>query len=174
MGFCVAKDQESYSVRTLTTDDLQIFKTIRIQAIHEHPEAFLDTPEKATNRKDDEWRSIFEGQNKCLFGLFYHDKLVGIGSVFQPDPHINSGHLAMGYITQDHRGKGLSGMLYKARIEWTRNNTDFENLTICHRKGNEASRRAMLKFGFEYYGEEDEIFGDQLTEKNLKYRLSLT
>jgi hypothetical protein len=154
-------DASPYSVRSLSSDDVEIFSALRTEAIINHPDAFLDTPEKARQRSKSEWLAYFEGSHKQIFGLFFEDMLIGLGSVFQDKDDDQIGLFAMGYIQQ-------------ARIDWCKRETDFTKIVIYHRKGNIASRRAMLKAGFIYVQDEYETFGDGQTCINLKYELDLT
>lgn len=167
-------DASPYSVRSLSSDDVEIFSALRTEAIINHPDAFLDTPEKARQRSKSEWLAYFEGSHKQIFGLFFEDMLIGLGSVFQDKDDDQIGLFAMGYIQKAHRGQGLSSLLYQARIDWCKRETDFTKIVIYHRKGNIASRRAMLKAGFIYVQDEYETFGDGQTCINLKYELDLT
>lgn len=162
--------QEQFHTRALSADDVDAFKTLRMQALAEFPEYFLDTVEQGLKRSHEEWRAYLIGDNKRIFGLFDKDTLIGIASIFQPDenqPHI--AQFAMGYIAPKYRGKGLSTLLYKARIDWAINETDYTILKISHRKGNAASQKAVLKNGFTYIEDRQENFGDGCVDWSCKY-----
>ncbi|MBX2835117.1 MAG: GNAT family N-acetyltransferase [Micavibrio sp.] len=163
----------NYVVRSLNLDDLETFKYIRTKAVSENPDMFLDNADKAAKRSEQEWEAYLVGSNKCVFGLFHEKDIIGLASVFQPNLDVLKGHIAMGYISPEYRGKGLSSLLYKARIEWAKHCSAFIALTASHREGNEVSRAAMIKHGFIYTGVEDECFGDGCVDKSLKYELDL-
>ena len=65
----------------------------------------------------------------------------------------------MSYIDSEYRGKGLSALLYQARINWART-LGFERITVGHREGNEASKAANQKFGFVFLEKEEIDFPD--------------
>ncbi len=162
--------KQEFHTRALTADDVDAFKHLRIQALAEFPQYFLDTTAQAEKRSQDEWKSYLLGDTKRIFGLFDNNSLIGIASIFQPDeamPHI--AQFAMGYIAPNYRGKGLSTMLYKARLDWAINETDFTVLKISHRKGNKASQSAVLKHGFTYIEDRKEDFGDGCVDWSCKY-----
>ncbi len=171
--YCEVKSnltQEQFHTRTLTAEDVDAFKTLRMQALSEFPEYFLDTVEQGRKRSTQEWCDYLIGETRRVFGLFDHETLIGIASIFQPDelnPHI--AQFAMGYIAPQYRGKSLSSLLYKARIEWAINETAFTTLKISHRKGNAASKKAILKHGFTYIEDRQENFGDGSTDWSCKY-----
>ncbi len=165
--------QGDYSVRALNKDDVEILKYIRTLAVSEYPNMFLDNAENTHKKSNEEWLSLICGENKCIFGLFEGVRVIGLASVFQPNIEIMEGHIAMGYIVSEYRGKGLSSLLYQARIKWAVEHSHFKALTASHREGNEASRKSMMKHGFIYVGQEPETFGDGTTGMSYKYKLDL-
>ncbi len=165
----------NFSVRTLSASDVQSFKEVRLSALREYPQYFLDNADKASKRSDAEWEDYLVGDNKRVFGLFNNDILIGIASIFKPEleAHKDIAYLAMGFVHPNFRGLGLSSLLYNARLEWAKNNPNINILKISHRKGNTVSSKAIIKNGFKYIDEEQETYGDGTTEISLKYQLNL-
>ena len=57
-----------------------------------------------------------------MFGLFDGDCLIGITAAFAlaEDPAAQTAIFGMSFILPEYRGRGLSRLLYEARLEWTR------------------------------------------------------
>ncbi len=79
----------------------------------------------------------------------------------------------MTYIEPEYRARGLSGLLYKARIDWALRNTMFKKLSVGHRMDNEPSKRAMLAHGFKFTHKEFIQWPDGGEEWDYKYELDL-
>lgn len=133
------------SIRPLTHADLEIFKTIRLCALKNNPGVFSHPYERAIKQKPAYWEDILSRAGKEVFGLFDDDALIGITGVFtvQEDPSGKTAILGMSYIEPDYRGRGLSDMLYKTRINWAKEQGTFDKILVSHRAGNEASRRYL-------------------------------
>jgi len=139
-------------VRPLTPNDWQMFRDVRLKALREHPDVFLRSYETEKKLSEAEWKNTLDGIGKCVMGLFDNDQLIGLAAVF-PRPNDSGGYnglMAMDYIDAEYRGRDLSKLLYKARIDWAKNQSSFKKLMTSHREGNEASRRANQAFGFKF------------------------
>jgi len=148
--------RDAISLRALTPDDWEIFRSARLNALKQHPEEYLSSYEAEAETPEVRWKETLNGNGKCVVALFDNDRLIGFAAVFtwRGDPTGKSGVLAMDYIEPTYRGRGLSRLLYQGRIDWALDQKQFARLVISHRQGNEASRRANQAFGFEYQGRE--------------------
>jgi RimJ/RimL family protein N-acetyltransferase len=165
----------SITTRALTAEDWEMFRKIRLRALHEHPGVYLGTYKHAAARTEREWMEMLDRNGKCIFGLFDHSKIIGLGAVFtsRDDVSGQSGVLAMDYIDPAYRGRHLSKLLYQARIDWAKLHPPFKRLVISHREGNEASRRANQSFGFRYIGKEEVDWPDGRKALHYLYELDL-
>ncbi len=166
----------AFHVRALNPEDVNAFKALRLSALREYPQYFLDNVTQAAQKSEAEWTAYLVGDHKKVFGLFNHDTLIGIASIYTPNPDDapEIANLAMGFIQPEFRGLGLSTLLYDARLDWAKNNAAIKTLKISHRKGNLISAKAVNKNGFQYIGENPETYGDGTTEISLKYEMVLT
>lgn len=164
-----------FKVRPLDVLDVHAFKETRLKALREYPKYFLDNAEQASLRSDKEWTEYLIGDHKKVFGLFDHENLIGIASIYKPNTNddCNTAHLAMGFIHTEFRGIGLSSLLYNARLNWAKSNSTIRILKISHRKENLVSAKAITKNGFQYISEKTEKYGDGTTGTSLKYKLDL-
>ncbi len=167
---------DAVRIRPLVAQDWESFSTLRLQALQECPGVYGSSYEAEVQHTPDEWRDWLSGQGKCVFGLYAGDDLIGITGVFtsRHDPSGCTGVMAASYIKPACRGRGLSAMLYKARIDWAIGHAPWKKLCVAHREGNEASRRANQKWGFVYTETDMEmIWPDGAKVARLDYELDL-
>jgi RimJ/RimL family protein N-acetyltransferase len=172
--------QSDIVVRALTPTDWLIFRSIRLRALQEHPGVYLSCYKDAVKIPEAEWQETLDGNRKCVFGLFEQAsscrrELIGIAAIFtwRDDPTGRTGIMAMDYVDAKHRGRGLARLLYRSRIDWALDQAHLTQLVISHRKGNEASRRAMLSFGFKYQGKHNIRWPDGMDDEEWNYALDL-
>lgn len=162
-------------VRKLTKDDWQDYKTLRLEAVRLHAANYGLSYRDEAVKTDEQWRETVCADTHQCFGLFDGAQMVGIGAVFT-DREDNSGQtafLAAGYIRLAYRGKGYSRLLYEHRMQWAIDSGRFKRVLVGHREGNEASRRANQRFGFEYLGAQEQTFGDGSKALHHKYEVRL-
>ena len=166
----------SIATRALTVQDWQTFRQIRLRALREHPDVYSGSYGEAAARTERDWIEMLDGKGKCIFGLFDGERIVGIAAVFtsRADPDGQSGVLAMDYIDPRYRGRGLSGRLYRARIDWAMQHPPLRRLVVSHREGNEPSRRANQSFGFKFVGTEEMDWPDGTKAPEHLYGLDLS
>ncbi len=164
-------DLTNIYIRPFQKDEWELFKAKRLQALKDLPHLFLSSYGATAAQRDEFWQEMIAGENEEIFGLFDDQKLIGITGVFKNwrDASGITAHMAMSYIDPEYRGKGLSALLYQARIDWARAK-GFKKITVGHREGNEASKAANQKFGFVFYEKEEIDFPDG---RALDYRYEL-
>jgi RimJ/RimL family protein N-acetyltransferase len=108
--------------------------------------------------------------------LFDDTQLIGITGVFggREPSHCKTASLVMSFIVPEYRRRGLSSMLYAARLDWIRMQDKFNRVVVAVRVSNEASQRACGRFGFTYVGRTPRAWPDGTTEDELSYELQLT
>ena len=162
----------NYTVRQFHSSDWQHYKAIRLEALQVEPGVYCSSYADESERTESQWQERLSRSDCAYFGLYNNDELVGMAGVM-PEGTDGEYELIAAYIKKPHRGKGLSKLLYKARIEWAKSN-GVKSLIISHRKSNTASMAANQRFGFKYtYTEEDRLWHDGKREDNLYYKLEL-
>lgn len=154
-------DLTNIYIRPFRKEEWELFKAKRLQALKDLPHLFLSSYGATAAQRDEFWQEMIGGENEEIFGLFDDQKLIGITGVFKNwrDETGKTANFGMSYLDAGYRGKGLSALLYQARIDWARA-TGFEKITVGHREGNEASKAANQKFGFVFYEKEEIDFPD--------------
>lgn len=162
-------------VRQLKEEDWQAYRTLRLEAVRLHAANYGLSYMQEAAKTEDEWRALMSHDTHQCFGLFDGQDMVGIGAVFTDgaDGSGKTAFLAAGYIRLAYRGKGYSSLLYEHRIQWAIDSGRFHRIMVGHRHGNEASRRANQRFGFEYIGAEEKTFGDGNKAMHHQYEVRL-
>ena len=166
---------EGYAIRLLTVDDWRVFSLIRLEALQKFPSMFGSSYEKEKFYTEEEWKSWFLEKGRCFFGLYHGQSLIGITGAItaKNDPSESSGLMVASYIKPDYQGRGLSALLYKARIEWALDYLPWKKLIVAHREGNESSRRANQKCGVRLIGKESKTWPDGEIADEYVYELNL-
>lgn len=108
----------------------------------------------------------------AYFGLYHGDECIGLTGVVEHKDNPQDTLLIASYIRKEHRGKGLSRMLYEARIVWAKEN-GYKRAIISHRASNVASKAANQKHGFVYTHAERKIWPDGIADDQLFYQFLL-
>ncbi len=158
-----------YSIRQLRGDEVHLYKSMRLEAIQMEPAMFRVTTPAETTLTDAQWQERMT-HPRSVFGLFANDLPIGITSILVVDEH--EGYLGQSYIRKEYRGKGLSSLLYKARMARA-SELGLQRLSISHRESNSTSKAANQRFGFRYSHREPCKWLDGSEEDVLYYVLDL-
>ena len=117
-------------VRQLTTADVEVYRTLRLQGLRDHPQAFgADADEEAAWSIDD-WMARL--QRRFTFGAFVGDTLVGTAAL-STDPGRKHGHrgcLVGMYVAPAARGTGAARALVAAVLERARGRVETVELGV--------------------------------------------
>jgi len=162
-------------IRALESSEWKAFREFRLASLKASPGVFSFSYDQAAAQSPEEWRTAVKGDDHQVFGLFDNERLVGITGVFTDDgdPTGQTALLVMSFILPSHRGRGLSRMLYEARLAWIQARPHFRHVLVAHRKSNEASRRANQRHGFRQTHMVSHDWPDGETEDEVFYRLDV-
>ena len=163
-------------IKQLKWDDWQDYKSIRLHALKEHPGVYFADYDETVKLPDSFWQEPLDSDHAVVFGIYDGDNMIGLAGVFtwREDPTGKTAIFAMDFIHRDYRGKGLTKLLYQARLEWVRARTaQFDKAAIGHRAGNEASRRAIISHDFKLVGKEICQWPDGTEDLEYNYELWL-
>lgn len=149
-------------VKKFEKDEWQVYRVLRLEALAFHEDVYGGSFKDESAWSDAQWEEMFAEEKFAFFGLYDESSLIGIACVFadRSDKAGKSALLAGAYIKEEYRGQGLSRLLYEARIGWIVHCGHYDRITVGHKQGNEASRRANQRFGFQHVGKEDTSWGD--------------
>jgi RimJ/RimL family protein N-acetyltransferase len=143
-----------FSVRRLSNQEADTYRSIRLESLQQDPEAFGSTLEREVNESRQNFLERFD--RSTLFGGFVGPKLQAIVG-FQPfeGPKIaHKGVLWGMYVRPEARGTGLATALVGSLIEHAREHVEQIQLTVV--SNNPRARRFYQRMGFSEYGLEKE------------------
>ncbi len=163
-------------IKQLETKDWQDYKSIRLHALQECPGVYFAHYDDGVKQPDSFWQEPLDVDDSAVFGVYNDSQIIGLAGVFtwREDPTGKTAIFAMDYIDKNYRGQGLTKLIYESRLEWVKARTSkFDKVAIGHREGNEASRRAMISFGFQLMDKEMRDWPDGEQDLEYKYELQL-
>ena len=131
---------------------------------------FATSYEEAAARSAETWQANIAGPCHQVFGLFDGAHLIGITGVFGRD---DTAYLVMSFILPAYRRRGLSAMLYQARLDWIRMRREFKRAVTAIRASNEVSQRVCQAFAFTCIGREARTWPDGSIEDELIFELQM-
>lgn len=164
------KETLPYYIRQLSPADLEAYRAVRLEALQLEPGVFGSNYGREAAFTTGVWQQRLSRQDAASFGLFYAGELVGITGIIIQRP--GEGALVASYIRKEYRKRGLSAMLYEARLTWARDK-GLKTLVVSHRKSNQASMAANRHFGFRYTHTQMTLWPDGQEEEELFYILAL-
>lgn len=144
-------------IRPLTAADATAYRSLRLQALRDHPEAFgASYQDEAARSPEMTARRLDGGPLNRVFGAFAGDDLVGTAGFIVPDRSAKSRHkgLLVGvHVAPAHRGHGLGRALVTAVIDHARAHVVLLQAAVG--VTNAPALRLYESLGFRRYGRED-------------------
>jgi RimJ/RimL family protein N-acetyltransferase len=144
-------------IRRLTPDDAAVYRTLRLRALQEHPDAFTSShaeesakPLAATERR------LAPDSPDWVFGAFVANELAGVAGLSR-EPRAKNRHKASVfgmYVAREHGRRGVGGGLLAGIIETARSLPGLEQLVLTVTDTNVAARSLYEKSGFRSFGVE--------------------
>jgi GNAT superfamily N-acetyltransferase len=140
-------------IRLLTPEDFELFKTIRLEAIADHPPAFTVTYEEALHQTEKQWLHMLETSH--IFTYMDADRPVGLAGYFffNASQARHRAKVFAVYVHKDYRGKGIMDWLLNA-IDYHARDHGFEQLHLDVGTYNEKALRCYERNGYVVYGTE--------------------
>lgn len=163
------------SIRQLYENDWREYSRIRLKALQTDPLVFGSNYEKESQMTADDWKSRLQSTDSATFMLFAGVTPIGITSVGidREDASCKTALLWGTWLEPQYRGKGLSDLIYKTRIEWAMARPTVEKIIVSHRASNLASKHANQKHGFVFTHTLEKVWVDGETEDEVCYELML-
>ncbi len=153
----IATGAHILEIRILTADDAEEFRTLRLRALREEPEAFGSSWEEEQARPLEQTVARLQGDGMTAFGGFDDaGRLAGMVRLHRHDG-VKSEHKAdiiSMYVAPESRGRGLGRMLLEAAITRARAMPGVEQLLLAVNVTNVPARNLYLAMGFEPFGRE--------------------
>lgn len=138
------------TIRQLMPEDFALFKEIRLEALHLHPEAYSSAYEDWVKLSDQEW---IDKLKLPVFAAFDGDVPVGLIGLW-PQFGARTAHRAiivMVYVKSGYRGQGVAQALMQAVEKYAREN-GFSQLELSVLADNRSAMQLYLNEGYSEFG----------------------
>lgn len=165
----------SISIRQLTENDWRELSHIRLKALQTDPSVFGSNYRKESLSSEGDWRSQLKSDNSAIFLIYENEKPIGMtGILVDRNDSTNKTALLWGSWLEPHfRGKGLSKLMYQARLKWAKEHPTIEKIVVSHRASNLSSKFANQKHGFILTRTNEKVWTDGATEEEVFYELNI-
>lgn len=140
-------------IRRLTAADAADYRTLRLRALREHPEAFTSSWEEDADKPLSATQARLADERQTFWGAFDHGGLCGVVGLerLPRTKERHKGWLVGMYVTRESAGRGcgtalLGALLAQARAE------GLQDLLLTVTEGNEGALRCYRRAGFVPFG----------------------
>lgn len=140
------------TIKKLTINDLEDFKTIRLSALFNAPQMFGSTYEREVNQPLEFFSYPIE--NYAVFAAYVESKIVGL-TVFSQNTGMKDKHKAQitsVYVLPEFRQKGIANQILNEVLRYGKQHTEQILLSVV--ESNESAIKLYKKYGFQVYGTE--------------------
>ena len=160
-------------IRLFQPAEWQYYKGVRLKALKSDPAVFGSNFIKESAYPDERWQQQLENVDCGVFGVLHFGDVIGMTGIVLDRENETTAKLWGSWLEPNWRGKGLSGGMYKARIEWAKQHPQVQRIIVSHRQSNTASKKANQKHGFIFTHAADHQWPDGATEPELFYKLAV-
>ncbi|AIT25193.1 GNAT family N-acetyltransferase [Bordetella holmesii] len=146
---------QTFTIRQLTPQDASEFKSLRLAALCEAPEAFGSSYEEEQLVTVPDWaRKLEPSAARTVFGAWDGSRLVGCAGLMRMGT-LKQMHKAVIwgiYVAPAQRNHGLGRRLLGAALQQAAGWTDVRQVLLTVAQGNPAALRLYESLGFTAYG----------------------
>ncbi|MEH7115935.1 GNAT family N-acetyltransferase [Neobacillus vireti] len=143
-------------IRLLTPADAQSYWTLRLEALKNHPEAFLSSYEESVRRENavEQTAENFTTKANYTFGAYDQAQLVGVVTLLQEERKKirHRANIFAMYVSPSKRGKGLGKALMTAAIQQAKAMKGIEKINLNVTATNQRAKQLYAKLGFQEFG----------------------
>ena len=165
----------NYEIRQLNEDDWRELSQIRLTALKNDPQVFGSNYEKESHLTESDWRGKLRSDDSAIFMIYDNETPIGMTgiAVDRADSTGKTAHLWGSWLAPEYRGKGISTIIYQARLEWAKNHPTIRRILVSHRASNAASKYANQKHGFKFTHAQEKTWIDGVAEDEFFYELHI-
>ncbi len=147
------------SVLKLSTEHVDAYRALMLQAYAQHPEAFTSSADERAALPMEWWRARLAGGDtarELVFGAFHQGQLAGVaGLSFESRERVRHKASLFGmYVPQQYRQLGLGRQLVQAVLDHARTRTGVRQVQLTVTQGNASAERLYAACGFQVFGVE--------------------
>jgi len=142
------------SLQRIIPQNIELFKTARLQALRDSPSAFGSTWQREANFSDEEWRARidhWDGEAGVGFLALDNDVPCGIAGALVDPSDRNQAQLVSMWTAPSHRRQGVGTLLIDAIGAWMRSR-DVSALVLMVTSTNDPAIRFYERLGFAMTG----------------------
>jgi len=148
----------------LSAEDWEEYKTLRLRALKEDPQAFGTTYQKNIAYPKAEWQrrlaSVAKGETNWLLFARENNKLVGMIGAFIEEDVEGTATIFGVYVPKEERGRGISIKLMEEILKELSKKSIFKKVKLMVSKNQLPAIGLYKKFGFKQVGIEHFKMGD--------------
>jgi RimJ/RimL family protein N-acetyltransferase len=165
----------NFSIRQFHENAWREMSEVRLKALRSDPNLFGSHYAAESQRTEEEWRNELRSDDSAIFCVFAGETPIGITgvSVLREDETKRTALFWGSWLEPEFRRKGLSELMYRARIDWAKAHPTVGKIIVSHRASNVASKFANQKHGFVFTGTKEKTWDDDVTEDDVCYELRL-
>jgi len=142
-------------IRPLRSDEVSLFRELRLQALADAPTAFRETYEEALAKPQEDWAQAVRDltQNAAQIQLLAAEAgdVVGMIAGLSDRQNPNTTWVASLWVQPDHRGKGIASALLHHLLQWAADQQK-PLLRLRVTENNEAAIALYHRAGFQEDG----------------------
>lgn len=139
-----------HTIRRLNPGEAGLYRTLRLEALRDSPDAFATTHEAALQRDKSSWIQQADGSSlgddRATF-VVLADRPVGLAAIYRDSDDSAVGDLIQMWIAPSHRGGSAASDLLYHLFEWALPR-GFESIRAEVTPGNHRASRFYEKYGF--------------------------
>jgi ribosomal protein S18 acetylase RimI-like enzyme len=146
-------------IKLLDASDAEKYWALRLEALKQHPEAFLTSYEDAMKRENpiDHVARNFTIEGNFTFGAFEHEKLIGVVTLLQESAEKirHRANIFAMYVTPKNRGLGVGKALMEEAINKAKTIEAIEKINLSVMANNQKAKSLYTKLDFKVFGFEE-------------------
>lgn len=164
------------NIRQLNPNDSAIYKTLRLEALINSPEAFSSSFEEEENDSLEKYEIRFKGTSSFTYGAFKQEQLLGTVTLLLETKKklLHRATIVAMYVTPEARGMGVGKSLMLQAIQKAKEIGHVKQVYLVVTSTNEPAKGLYTSLGFKTYGIDKEalkigdvFFDDELMVLNL-------
>lgn len=144
-------------IRRLVQSDWEAFRSIRLEALEESPEALAADLEEEAEIPDEKWPArLRPGDDSFVLGVFAEERIVGCAGFRRESRRKlrHKGHIWGVYVSPASRGGGIARKLLTALLREARGLEGLEQVSLTVVTDNLPAKQLYKRLGFQVFGTE--------------------